>query len=298
MFGLGEEFRYHECDSCSTLQIMDPPSSLDKYYPTDYYSYSEAGGLLSAAYKLSTQLGELPSKPLSMRVINFCVRAILSGVLTSFPKELLDLPCDSRILDVGCGSGSFLRALRMAGFRYLVGIDPYLSKPLDENGVRLMKSDIFHAEGSYDLILFNHSFEHIPTPKLVMSRAKDLLRAGGLCIIQVPVVPSHAWAIYRENWVQLDAPRHLFIPSIDGIEILSKRLGLKVVNARRNSTELQFWGSEQYVRDTPLMSSESYVYGLRRSMFTRSQIRRYHRMAAKLNNEGSGDQVVIIMRKE
>lgn len=299
MFGFGEEFRYHECDHCSTLQILDPPGSLDKYYPSNYYSYNEGetDGLLSATYKFVSHFGESPLKELSIRIVNSCTRADLSGALARFPKELLDLPFDSRILDVGCGSGISLRTLQMAGFRNLVGIDPYMTKPLDENGIQLMKSDIFHTEGSYDLILFNHSFEHIPNPNLVLRRVGDLLRGNGLCIIQAPIVPSYAWMTYRENWVQLDAPRHLFIPSLDGIGILSRRLGLKVVNARWDSTEFQFWGSEQNAHDIALRSSESFAFGLRKSMFTQSQIHKYRRMSAKLNDEGRGDQAVIVIRK-
>ena len=297
MFGLRDEFHYHECDYCSTLQIIDPPSSLDKYYPSDYYSLSEAGGLFSAAYNFGMRVGGLPSKLSSVGILNSFARAILPGFSGNFPKELLDLPSDSRILDVGCGSGVFLRTLQIAGFRNLVGIDPYLSRPSDENDIRLMKSDILHTEGSYDLIRFGHSFEHIPIPQQIMRRVGELLSTRGLCIIQVPIVPSYAWTTYRGNWVQLDAPRHLFVPSLSGIGILAERLGFNLVNVRWNSTEFQFWGSEQYVRDTPLMSRESYVFGPRKSMFTRSQIRRYRRMAAKLNNDGRGDQAIIIIGK-
>lgn len=297
MFGLREEFHYHECDCCSTLQIMDPPRSLSRYYPPDYYSFNETSRLFSAAYDFGSQLGRLSSKLSPFALLNYITRAILTGLPVGLPKELVSFPSDSRILDVGCGSGHFLRILRMTGFRNLVGIDPYMTKPLNEIGIQLMISDIYNTEGPYDLILFNHSFEHIPNPRLVISRVGDLLRENGLCIIQSPVVPSYAWTTYRENWVQLDAPRHLFIPSPKGIEIVSRRFGLKVADVRWNSTEFQFWGSEQYVHDVPLSSSESVSFHPRKGMFRPAQVREYRRMAAKLNKEGRGDQAVITIRK-
>ncbi|CAI4221030.1 unnamed protein product [Auanema sp. JU1783] len=32
-------------------------------------------------------------------------------------------PCDSKILDLGCGNGSVLRSLRSKGFKFLIGVD-------------------------------------------------------------------------------------------------------------------------------------------------------------------------------
>jgi len=37
---------------------------------------------------------------------------------------------------------------------------------------------------------------------------------GGWCVIRIPTVSSFAWEHYREQWVQLDAPRHFFLHKV------------------------------------------------------------------------------------
>ena len=46
-------------------------------------------------------------------------------------------------------------------------------------------------------------------------------------MIRIPVMGTKAWNIYRENWFSLDAPRHLHIQTLESMEILSSKTGLK-----------------------------------------------------------------------
>lgn len=100
---------------------------------------------------------------------------------------------------------------------------------------------------------------------------------------------SYAWERYRENWVQLDAPRHLFLHSPGSIELLSQSAGLTLSRIEYDSTEFQFTGSERYAR------------GLRMSdpgwSFSGSEIRLFQRQARELNAQGSGDQAAFYFTK-
>lgn len=42
MFGIRDEFTYFECSVCGCLQISEFPEDISKYYPQDYYSFSES----------------------------------------------------------------------------------------------------------------------------------------------------------------------------------------------------------------------------------------------------------------
>jgi cyclopropane fatty-acyl-phospholipid synthase-like methyltransferase len=207
------------------------------------------------------------------------------------PLAKVGLTRESRILDVGCGDGWRLYALREIGFRNVLGIDPYIQHDIDyENGVRVLKQTINDITGEWDLIMYHHSFEHVSDPVKDLQAASKLLPLGGCCLIRVPTVSSFAWEEYRENWVQLDAPRHYTLPSVEGMNILAAKTGFLVQDVVFDSTKDQFQGSELYKRGLPLASGDT--------TFTACQIKRWKRQAKKLNKENRGDQAAFYLIKK
>lgn len=299
MFGLGDQFQYHECVDCLSLQITEIPSSMERYYSSDYYSFDSSSRHMSAleslhalCYRIELRTGvrvQAASRTLVQKLF----------LATDFGNqfECLDLTKDSKILDVGCGNGQFLRMLRLHGFENLVGIDPYLRNNVDEPGLRLLRTDIHGVNESFDVAMFMHSLEHTPNPLEALERTRAILNEGGKCLVRIPVVPSYVWDKYRSHWVQLDAPRHLFIPSVLGMKRLALRVGLEVFRVVYDSTEFQFWGSEQYANKVPLKSPISYSVDKSKSMFTPGQIREYRRLSMELNRTQQGDQAVFYMRR-
>lgn len=85
----------------------------------------------------------------------------------------------------------------------------------------MVKGTIHDIEGEFDLIMFHHSLEHMSEQRGVLARVRKLLATGGWCLIRLPVVPNDAWQEFRENWVQLDAPRHEIIHSVDSLTRLA-----------------------------------------------------------------------------
>ena len=41
MIGFRSEFKYFQCASCNCLQIEEVPHDMDKFYPFNYYSFSQ-----------------------------------------------------------------------------------------------------------------------------------------------------------------------------------------------------------------------------------------------------------------
>jgi hypothetical protein len=115
-------------------------------------------------------------------------------------------------------------------------------------------------------------------------------------VIRVPVADSWAWRAYGTDWVQLDAPRHLFLHTRQSIELLSKRAGLKVVRVFHDSYAFQFWGSEQYRRGIPLRDPRSYGEDPQTDLFTATEIAEFERRSVKLNREAAGDSAGFVLR--
>ncbi|MCC5464573.1 class I SAM-dependent methyltransferase [Pelosinus baikalensis] len=198
----------------------------------------------------------------------------------------------SRILDVGCGIGNRLREMLDAGFTNLTGVDPNIKQDIVyENKVKIYKSEIFDINDKlFDLIMLHHSFEHMSNPEQVLNKIYDLLPPNGHALIRIPVASSYAWRHYNINWVQLDAPRHLFLHTVKSIELLAKKAKFTIKDIIWDSSEFQFTGSESYTKGVPLNK-------LKKSNFSQNEIHRYREKAQELNLKHDGDQACFYLQK-
>jgi SAM-dependent methyltransferase len=202
----------------------------------------------------------------------------------------------ARILDVGCGSGHRLYELKNAGFHRLLGIDPFIRSDIHyPNGLTVKKQTLEEVAGDWDVIMFHHSFEHLIDPLTTLKLASKLLVSGGTCLIRVPTTSSWAWETYRENWAQIDAPRHIIIPSEKGLALLASYSGFKVAQVEFDSTEFQFLGSMFYRDD--ISWNEALSRPDLQPMFGIKAISTFKQDAERLNRQRRGDQLVCIMRK-
>ncbi|WP_283806940.1 class I SAM-dependent methyltransferase [Bradyrhizobium canariense] len=281
MFGTRERFEYQECIDCGTIQRLSDVVDESRLYPDGYYSFAKPSrNSRVAAIRDAHALGR---KSILGAVASFVRYDPIVAVIGYFGIEP-----SSRVLDVGCGSGKLLHRMSSAGFKNLTGVDPYIFKPTS-SAVTIQKSDLQSMSGEFDFIMFNHSLEHVPEPDQSLSNAKRLLAPGGRILVRIPTSSSHAWTEYGPNWVQLDVPRHIVIPSRKGMNALAERCGLSVRQSIDDSTAFQFWGSEMYRNSKPLASSEP------NDMFSRRELRRFAKRAAKLNIEQQGDQVAVLL---
>lgn len=297
MLGLRHPFTYGACDRCGAVQLLDPPADMSPYYGEGYYSF---GGDLDAEFADPDVRGargaavrallELPAAEAEAAPMPDTRRPLLS-------LRGLGLTPQSRILDVGCGSGRLLYLLALAGFERLLGADAFL--PADRTyagGLTVRRAELDALEGGWDLIMLHHAFEHLAAPQAVLRAAAARLAPGGRVLLRLPVADSFAWRRYRADWVQLDAPRHLYLHTRRSLARLARAAGLEVEAVACDSYELQFWGSEQYRRGIPLNDPAGWRFGAGAPIFTPRQIARWKRASAWLNRIGQGDQAVVRLR--
>ena len=297
-FGLRDEFTYFQCANCKCLQIEEIPENMSKYYPSDYYSFNlapKSENLIKRVVRRERDYYALFNRGF---IGGFLYRMFPSPVQLRSLSRVNFLTKDSIILDVGCGNGHFIRLLKEFEFKHLVGIDPYLRKEIDYgNHVKILKKSIHEISGKYDLVMFFSSFEHIPDPFETLQSVGRLLSRKGTCLIRIPIVDSWAWRKYKENWVQMDAPRHFFVHSYRSMQILAEHTGFYIKKSICDSVPLQFYGSEQYKRDIPLVADNSWKVNPSKSIFTKKEIKVFKEKAKWLNSKGEGDQVVFYLEK-
>jgi len=284
MFGTRESFLYSECGECGCLQIVHPPSDLSGHYPPGYYSFQLGPGRFGGRLRDERNRYALLRRGWVGRLLAGASPYPIFEAHRWFKRSRISP--ESRILDVGCGSGMLLRDLARLGFLRVTGVDPHIAHDLElPGGGRVLRRTLGEVEGEFDLIMFHHSLEHISDQLGTFDAARRLLAPGGWIIVRVPTVSSQAWRYYREDWVQLDAPRHQVLHSVRSLEALGARVGLRLAAAECDSGGLQFIGSELYRNDVPLMEGLARV--------GRWEWRAANRRARALNRAGTGDQAVF-----
>ena len=299
-FGTGDEFKYLECDNCGCLQISEFPENIAAYYPDMYYSKKPIH-----EKKIHKIVYYFRKKQLMAYLGEYSFVGSLINNAWRFPHlpkwaTLTPLKSDYKILDVGSGTGKTLLKLRRKGFEDLKGIDPFIDASIDyRNGVRIQKCGLDEAVGQYDFIVLNHSLEHMPDQVTTFKQINRLLKRRRYVLIRIPTVSSYAWRHYKENWVQLDAPRHFFLHSIQSLEHLARTNGFDLKKVVYDSTEFQFLGSELYLKGLTLKSTAAadarYSY---KSHFKEKEIASFRAMAEDLNRKNDGDQACFVLYKK
>jgi len=299
MLGLQEEFRYFECQACGTLQLLDAPDDFSRYY-AGYYSlrpYREpvVRRWLKRARAEYEFFGRF--NPLGWFLVYW-----LGLEETAFPwLHGLSLAKDAPILDVGSGSGRTLYQLQTMGFTDLTGVDPFANAA--SPGINIVRGEAWDVErNGFHLVMLHHSLEHAADPLRVLSAVRNVVAENGLVVVRMPVAGKHAWRCYGTDWVQLDAPRHQVLFSESGFNIAAGRAGFIIQRTVYDSTDFQFWGSEQYRQGIP-QSDRLRWYGNQmntpgRKAFSRADINTYRRKAHELNVAKDGDQACFFLRRQ
>lgn len=295
-FGFRDTFQYFQCEQCECLQITEVPANIAHYYPSDYYSHDrlptdQLNVLIGLAKDMKEQHG--------IEGLDFIKQVLIpANLLASIPSLCkTSIGIDSKILDVGCGEGMLLYILANIGFEHTLGIDPFIKGNLHySNGLKVLKQAIFELEQTFDLIMFHHSFEHMEYPFQILEKVKQLLNPGGQCLLRIPICSSYAWEHYREDWVNLDPPRHFYLYSHKSLAILFEQSGFEIIQSDYDSTDFQFWGSEQYKQDIPLMAENSYFQYPDKANFTSQDILHFKSKASQLNREKRGDYLVLWLK--
>jgi SAM-dependent methyltransferase len=119
----------------------------------------------------------------------------------------LNLPKDAKIMDLGCGPGYFLNAMRERGYTDLVGVtlSPGDIKICEDNGHKIAKYDLSflpqkdgYYDESVDFIFLRHALEHSPYPIFSLMEYNRVLKQGSKMYIEVPAPDcerKHEWNV-------------------------------------------------------------------------------------------------------
>ena len=172
---------------------------------------------------------------------------------------------DAAILDVGCGFGRMLSALRRGGYSQIEGIDleDAAIQHCQNEGLNVVKASILDYKPErrrYDAVIMSHVLEHLPkkeTISVLRSIGSNLLSSNGSLFVMVPNAQSNTGAYWMyEDWTHetlFTAGSLLYVlrragfadvtfadpqglAGVTGLRRLAKRFLLLLYNAR-----VDFW---------------------------------------------------------
>jgi SAM-dependent methyltransferase len=173
------------CDACATVQaVVDAQWQAEcREIYQSYTIYAQGGGA-------------------EQRVFDSCsgASASRSDQLLERLTEVLDLPKQGRLIDIGCGNGGLLRnfsrrhpAWRLCGSEFdekhrasietIPGFEKFFS------------GDVRELTGEFDICSLIHVLEHIESPREFLAALRNKLKTDGLLIVELPA--------YRQNPFEL-----------------------------------------------------------------------------------------------
>ena len=114
-------------------------------------------------------------------------------------------PTDT-VLDFGCAGGSLVGGLRAARRLGVEINDVARAAAVEQYGIEAYRSLAKVADDSVDVVVTNHTLEHLASPYEALLQIAPKLKPGGKLVI---VVPIDDWRAQR-RWYPDDINRHLF----------------------------------------------------------------------------------------
>jgi 2-polyprenyl-3-methyl-5-hydroxy-6-metoxy-1,4-benzoquinol methylase len=201
-----EVYTYVQCNKCQLafLNPMPTREELDSVY-TEIYDLYEA-----QENTFQDKIAHLLSQPRDEYIM-------------SVRKS------PGRILDVGCGIGTFLKKMGMRGW-ITHGVET--SKwAADEAKKKIGQDKIFISQLNqcgfpdeyFDIVTLWHVLEHVDDPLGLIEEIHRILKKKGALVIEVPSLDSFCLKLFKESYSSLFVPEHLFYWSKNSLEILLKR---------------------------------------------------------------------------
>lgn len=192
-------FPIAECEACRTAFVPEPLGEAQGYDERYFDARSREG---YADYLRDREL----------IVANFERRI----------RWLVPWAAGPRLLDVGAAYGFLLVAARRHGFEPL-GVEPVRACAefaADELGERVLPVALEHADlppRSFDVITLFDVIEHLREPRVAMARVHELLRPGGLVVVETGDRDALLSRVCGRRWYYYDPPQHLTFFSRDSL---------------------------------------------------------------------------------
>jgi 2-polyprenyl-3-methyl-5-hydroxy-6-metoxy-1,4-benzoquinol methylase len=210
-------YTMHECQGCGAIYQHPRPTAdtIDQFYPSEYVAYTRS-------LKVEHWLSRLQRRYGLRKRCGIITRHVARG----------------RLLDVGCATGDFLAEMQHQTGWSVIGVEPshqaagYARNEVGLDVVQGVLNEAPFADDSFDAITMWDVLEHVYDPRTVLVCAAQLLRPGGVLVINHPNVESMDRRVFGRYWCGFELPRHIYLFPPQLLQMLLAEHGLVEVERR------------------------------------------------------------------
>ncbi len=214
--GIKQGFNIYRCDNCGMGVTEDLKNEAGNYHRDEAY------------------IGE---------------KELFKNIFLKRVNIILKLSKPGKVLEVGCSTGLLLSLLKSKGWDVLgIEVSKKAAEVAWDRGIEVIVDTFEEANitTKFDLIIFNHTLEHLDDPINVLKKAKSKLSDGGLLYIDLPNFGGLSARVFNLNWPLLLPKEHRWHFTYKSLEILLDDLGFKIIFNNRSSGVWDynnpFWG--------------------------------------------------------
>jgi len=276
---------------------------LANYYPEEYGRYRYSRSLDKKNYRgwqrfvLENHYGYPLARGQHSSGLKRAMAFIFSFVMA---KGVLPYRGTGKILDVGCGGGSYLYRLKQWGW------ETYGVEPSETGAQQAQKLGLTVRHGSlqdagfpdafFDVVRLSNVLEHLSDPKATLQEISRILKADGLVYITVPNTRSLVFWLFQENWYALDSPRHVISYCPKTLGTLCNATGFEIASVNFVAGPFNFVRSVKYFFEEEGRRWPACVRGIRweRSRLIRRALKPFFFVVDRL---GYGDFLHATLQK-
>jgi len=157
-------------------------------------------------------------------------------------KRIEKMAAPGKMIDVGCASGVFMREGQRRGWSARgIEISEYAAEQsrrrfnLDVSSCDFIQADL--PAGEFDLVLMMDLIEHLSSPAKGVEKAYEILKPGGLLVIETPNLDGAAARFLGAEWGLIAPLHHLFYFTASTLKRLVSERGFDIA-----SIEYPLWG--------------------------------------------------------